>query len=348
MNRPARGALPASFPDELESTSGQPAAEAACRACGAPSAMRLRMLAQPLDYCTSEKFAILVCDRCGRGRTVVPFGLALDGLYESASYDQGEGPVRKLLRPMLDALERNKVRQLARWTRPGALLEVGAGKGRFLAAARAAGFDVRGIEPSARSLRFARTLLGPVVDGRTLEALAAESKRRFDVVYLWHVFEHLSAPDAALVQLRGLLAEGGLLAIAVPNFTSLQAAWAREDWYHLDPPRHLHHFTPAGLSALLERHGFTILEVSHDSHFQNFLGETISLLNRVSPCKNALLNAVKSNRRYFAANGTASAWLTVLWNCVALAPAALAGACLMAAARLSRRAGTVVVYARRG
>jgi 2-polyprenyl-3-methyl-5-hydroxy-6-metoxy-1,4-benzoquinol methylase len=309
--------------------------------------MRARLRARPLDYCTGESFEILACDRCGYGCTVVPPGFAAEHLYETASYDRDESRVRKVLRPLLGALEGSKVRDLRRWVQSGALLEVGAGKGRFLAAARAAGFEVHGIEPSARSRAFSRALLGPVVDGRTLEECAAAPGRRYDVVYLWHVFEHLPGPDAALVQLRALLRPGGLLALAVPNFASAQAGWARGDWYHLDPPRHLHHFTPASLRALLERHAFEVLEVSQDSHFQNFLGETISLLTRISPGKNALLNALKSNRVFFGAVGPARAWCSVLWNCAALVPAALLGACLLAAARLRHRAGTLVIYARR-
>jgi hypothetical protein len=157
----------------------------------------------------------------------------------------------------------------------------------------------------------------------------------------------LPGPDDSLVRLRALLRTGGLLALAVPNFASSQAAWGRGDWYHLDPPRHLHHFTPASLRALLERHAFEVLAVSQDSHFQNFLGETISLLNRISPGKNALPNALKSNRQFFDAVGPARAWLSVLWNCAALVPATLVGACLMAAARARHRAGTLVIYARR-
>ena len=304
------------------------------------------MLARPLDYCTPEAFEIVACDCCGHGRTIVPPAFAAGGLYETAGYDQHESGLRRLLRPLLDALEEHKVKDLQRWTRSGSLLEIGAGKGRFLAAARAAGFEVHGIEPSERSRRFCRALLGPVVDGRTLDELAASPGRRYEVVYLWHVLEHLHSPDETLAQLRALLAPEGLLVLAVPNFASMQAVWGGADWYHLDPPRHRHHFTPAGLRMLLRRHGFDVLEVSHDSHFQNFLGETISLLNRVSPGKDALLNALKSNRQFFEAVGPVRAWLTVLWNCVALVPAGLVGACLLGAARVRLRAGTVVAYAR--
>ncbi len=57
---------------------------------------------------------------------------------------------------------------------------------------------------------------------------------------MWQVFEHLENPGEVLMACRNLLAEGGILAIGVPNPESWQARWGRENWLHLDPPRHLH------------------------------------------------------------------------------------------------------------
>ena len=71
------------------------------------------------------------------------------------------------------------------------------------------------------------------------------------------MLEHLADPGAALERIAGLARarRGGLL-VGVPNLASLQARVGGERWYHLDVPRHRIHFTPAGLTRLLERSGF--------------------------------------------------------------------------------------------
>src|SRR5262249_8349053 len=57
---------------------------------------------------------------------------------------------------------------------------------------------------------------------------------------------------------RRLLAPGGKVIVAVPNIDSLQFRWFGAAWYGLDLPRHLTHFTPDTLKAMLQRAGFGV------------------------------------------------------------------------------------------
>jgi SAM-dependent methyltransferase len=70
-------------------------------------------------------------------------------------------------------------------------------------------------------------------------------------VVLYNVLEHLPDPRTALRAIRDLLRPRGILIVCVPNFDSWQARATTAAWFHLDVPRHLHHFTPTGLKALL-------------------------------------------------------------------------------------------------
>ncbi len=47
----------------------------------------------------------------------------------------------------------------------------------------------------------------------------------------------------------------------MPNFSNWQPRRLRSRWYHLDVPRHRTHFTPSGLTALLERSGYQLIEL---------------------------------------------------------------------------------------
>ena len=128
----------------------------------------------------------------------------------------------------------------------GTLLDVGAGTGYFLRAAKNSGWDVTGIEPNAS----ARTLANSeepntVFDSQTLQNLDHHS---FDVITLWHVLEHLPDLDNDLKLFKKLLKPNGRIIIAVPNFKSFDAHYFNDYWAAYDVPRHLWHFSQQSIS----------------------------------------------------------------------------------------------------
>lgn len=137
--------------------------------------------------------------------------------------------------------------------KPGRCLEFGCGMGDFLLALRERGWDVVGIEPSARAAEACRQKGLDVTQG----ADPALAQGPFDLIVLWHVIEHVPDPVSTLKSLRGLLADDGLLAIAMPNLDSLDAKhYAPEHWFGTDVPRHLQHFTQRSMRALCARLGW--------------------------------------------------------------------------------------------
>ncbi len=148
----------------------------------------------------------------------------------------------------------------------GRFLEVGCGEGWLLAAAKRAGFDVRGLDFSDDGLkRFHPELAAAATFGDAFENLEGliEAGERFDVVAMEHVLEHVLDPERLLRRLPALIAPGGVCAITVPNdFSPLQLAARaaghvdRDFW--LAPPQHLNYFEAASLTALLQRLGFEI------------------------------------------------------------------------------------------
>jgi SAM-dependent methyltransferase len=94
------------------------------------------------------------------------------------------------------------------------LLEIGVGSGRFLDAARAAGFDVMGCDLSpAVCHRVERQLGVPVHCG----PVASLPKAAFGVVAMHHVLEHAEDPIGFLRSVREVLRRGGVVDPAVPN-----------------------------------------------------------------------------------------------------------------------------------
>jgi SAM-dependent methyltransferase len=211
---------------------------------------------------------------------------------------------------------------------------MGAGRGRFVAAARAAGWSASGVEPSVRGVEAARAVYGVELERASL----AEATGEFDAVTLWHVLEHLEDPDAAVAHVSSLLSHGGVLLVGVPNLASVQARLGGARWFHLDLPRHRTHFTPTGLRQLLERHGFTVEREAHGLLEHNPFGLWQTLANRFTRTPSWLFNALK--RKAPLAHPDALVTLALL----PLAPVALAAEALFGRAG---RGGTTAVVARR-
>jgi SAM-dependent methyltransferase len=75
----------------------------------------------------------------------------------------------------------------------------------------------------------------------------------FDAITFHHALEHVVDPVGALERARALLAPGGVIAIAVPNWSCWQRHVFRNRWAPLDLPRHQQHFSPRALARLAEK-----------------------------------------------------------------------------------------------
>lgn len=104
--------------------------------------------------------------------------------------------------------------------RGASLLDVGCGPGLFVEAAQARGFRVTGLELNATLAQRARERTGAeVVVGDFLATPLAG--RKFDVITMLDLIEHLPDPVGALAQSAELLAPGGRLVLYTPNHSSV-------------------------------------------------------------------------------------------------------------------------------
>lgn len=159
------------------------------------------------------------------------------------------------------------------------VLDVGCGDGRLLAAFAALGHEGTGTE--RRDDHPRPGLAAGQAEIRVGDLTEADLPgEQFDLCVYWHVLEHLHDPRASLSEARRVLKPGARLVAAVPNFESFQARWAGGVWFHLDIPRHLFHFTPRSLAALVARAGFRVDRIGHYSAEQNPFGILQSALNR--------------------------------------------------------------------
>jgi SAM-dependent methyltransferase len=138
------------------------------------------------------------------------------------------------------------------------VLDVGCGNGKFLRAMRADGWEVSGIEPSPAGAERARHDHGLEILCRNVLDVDMAG-RRFDVITLWHVLEHVPEPAAYLRHVAQWLAPDGRLVVAVPNFAGVEARLTGPRWAFLDIPRHLFQFTPRSLALTAEQAGLAVV-----------------------------------------------------------------------------------------
>ena len=117
---------------------------------------------------------------------------------------------------------------------------------------------------------------------------------RYDIITLWHVLEHLPNLNEDLARLKEKLTEKGRLVIAVPNHTSFDANSYGAHWAAWDVPRHLWHFSPKSIDALMKKHGMEVTDVK-GMWFDSFYVSMLSEKNRNGSLLRASFIGLRSN-----------------------------------------------------
>ena len=142
------------------------------------------------------------------------------------------------------------------------ILDIGCGYGYSVKYFRDKGLDAVGIEPSREAVSHA-VKEGLNVTCGGIDDPNVSFGRKFDVVMIMDVLEHLREPWRILKYTRDeLLKPGGLLVVDVPNdFNDFQKAanaeYGLDEWW-VASPIHINYFSASSIQTLLVRCGFGI------------------------------------------------------------------------------------------
>lgn len=142
----------------------------------------------------------------------------------------------------------------------GKILDLGCGTGEFLHHMQTHGWEVAGIETDSKAVEFARNHYHLRVFHSEIEQIDLKEEL-FQVITFWHVLEHVYEPVEILKKLREHLQQDGLMVIAAPNYTSLDATFYGSYWIAWDAPRHLHHFTPPVMETIARLAGLSLVGI---------------------------------------------------------------------------------------
>jgi SAM-dependent methyltransferase len=229
--------------------------ECACPCCGSTSFTPLLEADDALQ--SGLRFLIVRCARCDLCFTNPrPDPASMDRFYPG-DYDCHR---LKEHSAHADAMERCLASE-----RPARLLDFGCGAGAFLVRMRKRGWNVTGLDMADDIAIRLREQHGLNVHAGTLPQ-PRWPNACFEAITMRQSLEHVHAPLEVLRDAYRLLSAGGRLLVSVPNFDGLAAHWFGPDWYGLDLPRHLTHFTPRTLRALLGEAGFIDITIRQEAH----------------------------------------------------------------------------------
>jgi SAM-dependent methyltransferase len=156
----------------------------------------------------------------------------------------------------------------------GRLLEIGAASGNYLARMQRLGWAVTGVETDAASAERAARRTGARVLQRDIASVVFERSEQFDLICAWMVFEHLHDPVVAFRRCLSWLKPGGWLAFSVPDCGNWQFRTFRTNWFALQLPTHLYHFSAPLLQEIVGSCGYEAVTI----HWQRTLFDvTMSL-----------------------------------------------------------------------
>lgn len=250
---------------------------------------------------TRNGFQLARCARCGTLHVnPMPGAAELNAHYQDPAYFSGAAAqgyrsyadMEQALRPHFQ----RRLRLLGQLVPGrGRLLDFGCAAGYFLRQARAAGWQIAGVEVAAGMAQAAAEALGiPIAS-----SLAESPARDLQAVTLWEVIEHLPQPVEVLRELRQRLTPGGVLMLSTPNTGHWQAIRRPEAWAGYRPPAHVLFFTAQTLVLALERAGFERITVQR----------TMPL-----PPLPAWLERLSAPLQAGLADGRARPWRLALWT----------------------------------
>lgn len=237
---------------------------------------------------TQEKFQLEWDEQFEMYLTVPrPAEKDLGKYYASESYishtDANDSFIDKIYQAVKNFTIKQKVKLIESFkTENRSILDIGCGTGDFLVACKASGWEVHGIEPNEKAREIAADKLKLKNHPNNSEKIHVDiqellkSSRKYDVISMWHVLEHVSNLKEYIEYLKGLLTTNGILIIAVPNFRSFDAEYYKEHWAAYDVPRHLWHFSKKSISLLFEKVNLEVIKtvpMKFDSYYVSLLSE---------------------------------------------------------------------------
>jgi 2-polyprenyl-3-methyl-5-hydroxy-6-metoxy-1,4-benzoquinol methylase len=153
---------------------------------------------------------------------------------------------------------RKRLLQILRYQQPGRSLDIGCGTGILVEEAAQLGYESHGIDVSAHGLSSRLLSLSDRFRQGTVDEVQYPDGH-FNLVTLCDVIEHIYNPKAFARSVHRIVAPGGIVALATPNYDALLRKILGNKNVSFKIPEHVTYYTTKTL-ALAMGDGFELLE----------------------------------------------------------------------------------------
>ncbi len=171
-----------------------------------------------------EKFKFYECNQC---QCIFP-KIDINQNYYKKYYPQKYNSKPSTLEKMYSSF--NYLQRKKYLPKKGTLLDVGCGQGQYINSLS------QNIIATGIDLNIGKNNASNIIKA---DFYNYKFTNKYDIITFWHSLEHFSNPKKTINKAIKLLKKGGKIIISIPNTNSLSFKLGKENWFHLDSPRHL-------------------------------------------------------------------------------------------------------------
>ena len=218
------------------------------------------------SYPYIKKFRwLLQCKSCGFMFVYPqPTKEELEEIYSENYFDEwGSKEAENALREIKMKTYRKQLLEIGKFQDFHTILDIGCGLGYSLDSAVEQGYEITGVEFNEVIANEIRQRHEKIYTN--LDEILAKNKK-YDVITLMEVLEHLPDLSKLFTELHQLTSENSLVMLTTIDADSGRAKFLRDGWYHIHHD-HLWYFTPRICTELFERNGFQVVCVKPADKF---------------------------------------------------------------------------------
>ncbi|MBS1575424.1 MAG: class I SAM-dependent methyltransferase [Bacteroidetes bacterium] len=212
------------------------------------------------DLFTKKGYLIKECTTCGHRFTdIKDIEKHLSESFSDDYFFEGKEGYPNYLeeRDMLYKSGVKFTKVIAKYMKPGRVLDVGCAAGFILKAFKDAGWEAYGVEPNDTMASYGRNELG--LDIRTGGMETFNSDQKFDLINLIEVIGSLYDLDKAMQNVRDLCKQEGLVLVESWDMKCLAAKFFGPNWHEYCPPSVVHWYSDNTLKQLFNYYGFELI-----------------------------------------------------------------------------------------